>query len=125
MFTIKDIMTTDVAFVRKDTPVCDVVAMLVDRNVTGLPVVHDDLSLAGVITEKDILRLLRDEPGESGTAEDYMSTQVVSFDLNEDIIAVCECLVNSHFRRVPIVSGGKLVGIVSRRDLIKYILEPI
>lgn len=125
MFNIKDIMTTDVAFVKKDTPVYDVVAMLVDKDITGIPVVDDDMSLTGVITEKDVLRLLCDDPEESGNAEDYMSTQVVSFDQNDDLIAVCECLVNSHFRRVPIVSEGKLVGIISRRDIIKYILEPI
>jgi CBS domain-containing protein len=118
-------MTTDVAFVKKDTPVYDVVAMLVDKDITGIPVVDDDMSLTGVITEKDVLRLLCDDPEESGNAEDYMSTQVVSFDQNDDLIAVCECLVNSHFRRVPIVSEGKLVGIISRRDIIKYILEPI
>jgi CBS domain-containing protein len=118
-------MTTDVAFVKKDTPVHDVVAMLVDKNITGIPVVNDDMSLAGVITEKDLLRLLRDESRRLGIAQDFMSDQVVSFDQNDDLIAVCECLVNSHFRRVPIVSGGKLVGVISRRDIIKYILEPI
>lgn len=125
MFNIKDIMTTDVAFVKKDTPIYDVVAMLVEKNITGIPVVNDDMSLAGVITEKDMLRLLRDDPQDPGIAEDFMSTQVVSFDQNDDLIAVCECLVRSRFRRVPIVSGGKLVGIISRRDIIKYILEPI
>lgn len=118
-------MTTDVAFVKKDTPVYDVVAMLVEQNITGIPVVNEDMSLAGVITEKDILRLLCDKQEEYGCAEDYMSTQVFSFDLNEDVIAVCECLVNSHFRRVPIVSEGKMVGIISRRDIIKYIVEPL
>ena len=46
-------------------------------------------------------------------------------DENEDMIAVCECLVNNHFRRVPILSGRRLAGIISRRDLIKYIMEPI
>ncbi len=125
MFNIKEIMTTDVAFVKKDTSIYDVVAMLVEKNITGIPVVNDDMSLAGVITEKDMLRLLRDDPQAPGIVEDFMSTQVVSFDQNDDLIAVCECLVNSHFRRVPIVSGGKLVGVISRRDIIKYILEPI
>jgi CBS domain-containing protein len=125
LFNIKDIMTTKIVYVRKDTPVYDVVAMLVDNHITGIPVVNDDMSLAGVITEKDVLRLLYDDREEPGRTEDFMSTEVVSFDENEDIIAVCECLVKGSFRRVPIVSGGKLVGIISRRDIIKYILEPI
>jgi CBS domain-containing protein len=127
LFNIKDIMATNIAFVKKDTPVYDVVAMLVEKKITGLPVVNDDMSLAGVITEKDLLCLLRnDAPDQDlGCANDYMSTQVVSFDLKDDLIGVCECLVNNHFRRVFIVSEGKLVGVISRRDIIKYILEPI
>ncbi len=47
------------------------------------------------------------------------------FTQDEDLIAICECLVQNNFRRVPIVSDGKLVGIISRKDIIKYILEPI
>ena len=54
-----------------------------------------------------------------------MTTSVTTFDEDEDLIAICECLVQKNFRRVPILSEGKLVGIISRKDLIRYILEPI
>ena len=54
-----------------------------------------------------------------------MTIDVVSFDEDDDVIPICECLVRSHFRRVPILSNGRIVGIISRRDLIKYIVEPI
>jgi len=53
------------------------------------------------------------------------SSPVVSFEQQEDLIAICECLIMNHFRRVPIVAEGKLAGIISRKDIIKYILEPI
>jgi CBS domain-containing protein len=118
-------MATNVAFVKKDTPIEEALSLLVDKNITGIPVVNDDMSLAGVVTEKDMLRLLREDAPDGGSVEEYMSSQVVSFDVNDDLIAVCECLINNHFRRVPIVSENKLVGIISRRDIIKYILEPI
>ena len=62
---------------------------------------------------------------DSATVEDFMTKEVISFDQQEDLIAVCECLIKNHFRRIPIVSQGKLTGIISRRDIIKYILEPI
>ena len=125
MFDTKDIMTTEVISVKRNTPIGDAVDMLVENNVAGLPVVDDDMNLVGVISEKDMLSLLSESESSSGTVEDYMTEDVVSFEQREDLIAICECLVNNSFRRVPIVDDGKLVGIVSRRDIIKYILDPI
>ena len=54
-----------------------------------------------------------------------MTEDIVSFNVQDDLIAVCECLVKNRFRRVPILREGHLVGIISRRDLIRYIMEPI
>ena len=125
MFDTKNIMTTDVISVKKNTPIGDAVDLLVENNVTGLPVVDDDMNLVGIISEKDMLSLLSEPESSAGKVEDYMTKDAVSFEQGEDLIAICECLVNNNFRRVPIVDDGRLVGIVSRRDIIKYILEPI
>lgn len=127
-------MQTDVITVKNQTSISEAIQVLVDNNISGLPVVDDDMTLVGIITEKDILKAMPDletlmlsdnEQDNSYKVEDFMTKDVVSFDLKEDLIAICECLTKSSFRRVPIVSEGKLVGIISRKDLIKYILEPI
>lgn len=125
MFDTKDVMTTDVIAVKRHTPISRVIEILVANDITGLPVVNDDMTLAGIISEKDVLGLLADLEDESAKVEDFMTKEVVSFEQNEDLIAICECLVENNFRRVPIVDDGKLVGIVSRRDIIKNILEPL
>jgi CBS domain-containing protein len=125
MHEIRTIMSTDVVSVKRDTPVREVIELLVAHDVTGLPVVDDNGTLVGIVTEKDIMGLLADGQNISGRAEDYMTREVVCFDEEDDLIAVCECLVANHFRRVPILRWGKLAGIISRRDLIKYIIEPI
>lgn len=121
----KNIMTTNVVTVKSDTPIDQALKLLIENNITGLPVVNDDITLVGIITEKDMLKLLPDLEDESATVDDYMTKNITSFDQDEDLIAICECLMNNNFRRVPIVSNGKLVGIISRRDIIKYIIEPI
>ena len=125
MHETKTIMSKDVVSVNPDTPIARVVELLVEHDITGIPVVDANGHLVGVVTEKDVMGLALGRDEASGRADDYMTRDVVSFDENEDVIAICECLVNNGFRRVPILSQGKLVGIISRRDLIKYILEPI
>lgn len=125
MNEIEAIMTTDVITVNRQTPVYDAVEILLDNDVTGLPVVDDDMTLAGIITEKDMLKLLSAPVDESATVADFMTDNVVTFEKEVDLIAVCECLIESNFRRVPVVSDGKLAGIISRKDIIKYIMEPI
>ena len=125
MFEAEAIMTTDVVTVGKETPVYDAVEILLESGVTGLPVVEDDMTLAGVITEKDVLTLLSEATDESATVEKFMTRDVVSFETDVDLIEICECLTQSDFRRVPIVSQGRLKGVISRKDIIKYIIEPI
>ena len=125
MFETKKIMQTDVVTVTRQTPIYEAIEILLDNNITGLPVVNDDGTIAGIISEKDVLELLSDSRDNSAKVGDFMTEEVVSFDWEDDLIAICECLVKSNFRRVPITAQGKLAGIISRKDLIKYILEPI
>lgn len=125
MFETKELMTKNVITVKGQTSIYDAIQILVDNNITGLPVVNDDGSLKGILSEEDALDLLSEDENSSGKVEDYMTTEVVAFDQNEDLIAICECLINNHFRRVPILADGKVVGILSRRDIIKFITEPI
>jgi len=125
MHETKDIMSTDVVSVQPDTPVTRAVELLIENDITGLPVVEPSGRLVGIVTEKDLIGVLCGQDAPSGTARDYMTDDVISFDEDDDIIAICECLISNHLRRVPILADGKLVGIISRRDLIKYIMEPI
>ena len=120
----KDLMTKNVIHIKKDTPILDAVKLMVKRNITGIPVVEDDMSLIGILSEKDVLRLLsEDDDSENLTVNEFMTQPAVFFDENESIEDICQCLLQNYFRRVPVTSKGKLVGILSRRDIIKIILK--
>ena len=80
MFETKNIMTTDVISVKRHTPISSVIEILVDNDLTGLPVVNDDMTLAGIISEKDVLSLLSDLEDDSAKVEDFMTENVVSFE---------------------------------------------
>jgi len=125
MHEIEEIMSTDIVSVTPDTPAYHVIDLLVENDITGIPVVDETDRLVGIVTEKNVMGLLADPDLAAENVRDFMTADVVCFDIDDDVIAVCECLVKNHFRRVPILRSGKLVGIISRRDLIKYILEPI
>jgi len=124
MLKAKDIMTENVVSVKKDTPIYEALELLVKYNITGIPVVREDMILVGVLSEKDVLRLFyAHEDEEEGTVNDFMTQPAVHFDEKESLLDICDCLTNNYFRRVPVTSEGKLVGIISRKDIIDYILQ--
>lgn len=123
MCKVKDIMKTDLVTINQNDSVRQAVRSLVDHNITGLPVVNDNNRLAGVISEKDMLKLLYNLEDGGGKIRDCMTRDPVSFSPEDSLTDVAECFMNNPFRRVPIVSDGKLVGIVSRKDILAYILK--
>ncbi len=123
MLKAKDIMSTDLITVKSQTPVYEAIQELMDNKITGLPVVDDDMTVVGVISEKDILKLLYDLEKDGGTVADYMTETAVSFDPEDNLLDICNCFMENPFRRVFILSDGKLAGIISRADIIEYILK--
>jgi len=124
MLKAKDIMTEEVISVKKDTLIFEAVELLAKNSITGIPVVEDDMTLVGILTEKDVLGLfyaLKD--AENKTVNDFMTQPAVHFDENESLLDICDCLMNNPFRRVPVTSKGKVIGIISRQDFVEYILQ--
>jgi len=120
----KDLMTKGVIAISRHTPVLDAAKILIENHITGLPVVNHDMELIGILSEKDILHLYYDPNyGTDKSVEDFMTEKVLSFDENISMTEICDCLINNSFRRVLITANGKLVGIITRRDLIRYIIE--
>ena len=125
MLKIKDVMTKDVVSVKKETPIYEAMEIMRKKDITGMPVIEDDMTLVGVITEKDVLRLFyADEDEKNQTVGFFMTRPAVSYWENENLRSVCDFMMINYFRRVPVVSRkGKLVGIISRPDIIECIIE--
>ena len=124
MLTAKHIMNKDVIKVTKDTPIFQSMELIVKHRITGIPVVENDMSVVGMISEKDLLHLFHNQQDlEEKTVDDFMTQPVMSFDENENMLDVCNLLAKQIFRRVLITSEGKLVGIISRADIIEHIVK--
>ena len=124
MLKVKDIMTENVISVKKDTPIFRAIEILADNDITGIPVVEGDMIVIGILSEKDVLSVLyAPQENEGKVVDDFMTQPAICFERDESVMAVCDCLRESFFRRILVTEHGKLVGLVSRKDLIKCILQ--
>jgi CBS domain-containing protein len=122
-------MTTGVITIGPEEDIYEAMRTMALNNITGLPVIDDHARLLGIITEKDILVLLHRSLEEAsldrvvGRVGSFMTRNVVCFAPDDDLSDVVECLSTNEFRRVPILDKGRLVGIISRRDVIRHLRE--
>ena len=127
MLKAKEIMQSNVITAKQDAPVLEVINLLAQNEITGLPVVDDDMTLVGLVSEKDVLSIayhvLADVIGDamdSRKISDIMTEDVVSFSPDDHLADICQCFMNKPFRRVPVLDNGKVVGIISRKDIIVH-----
>jgi CBS domain-containing protein len=124
MFTAEEIMTEDVVTVREDTPILQAIEIMLAHRISGVPVVSKNMTLVGVLSEKDVVNLLYDlDSSEKNKVRNFMTARPVSFEKDDSLVDICDFLAKNLFRRVPITSKGKVVGIISIPDILKYILE--
>ena len=112
---VREIMTSDVISVFEDSTIEAAARVLAGQRISGLPVVNATGSPIGMVTEYDFIS----KKGQ--TVADIMSRGVISVTEDTDVEEVAHLLTNRRIRRVPVLRGDQLVGIVSRADLIVQI----
>jgi len=122
--TASDYMITDVITFKADQEITDVTETIIKRKISGAPVVNNEGEIIGIITEKDCLRVIYDEKYHNlfpnqGKVTNYMSKKVVTVDYNIKINELASLFMKSNFRRYPVLENGKMVGVISRRDVLK------
>jgi CBS domain-containing protein len=120
----RHLMTEPVIFVPADSSVADIGRMLVARSLSGVPVVDDSERVVGFVSESDILiPLLANEIDK--TASDVMSHPPIVVDEFTPIDAVMSTLQQSHIHHLPVVREGRLVGIITPRDILRYLIDQV
>jgi CBS domain-containing protein len=139
----RDIMTREVITVRKGASIEQALMLMADNNVSGLIVVDQDGLLEGIITEKDVLLkgqapvekpklglygpwMLPDEViaemyrrARSTTVEEAMTRQVVAYSEDSAVTDIARAMMEHNINRVPIIADRKVIGIVSRGDIVR------
>ena len=110
---VKDVMTTPVICTSADASPAEVATLLAQHKISAVPVLDGDGSVVGLVSEYDLLAR------KGKTARDIMSPGIISVNEEADVEDVRFLIVERRVRRVPVVAGRALVGIVSRSDLIR------
>lgn len=141
---VGDVMSTDVATVREDTPYREIIDMLASRHVSALPVVDDFRRVLGVVSEADLLHKVQliGQPHErrifegsrqraarvkadAAIAADLMTAPAVTAFPQTPLVAAAKTMNSEQVKRLPVIDDlGRLVGIVTRGDLLKVHLRP-
>ncbi|MDA8236549.1 MAG: CBS domain-containing protein [Chloroflexi bacterium] len=142
METVGDIMTRSVLAVRPETPLKEVARLLVERRISGLPVVDDAGRVLGVVSEADLLvkeqdpealprrplaRIFGDSAetrrllakAEARTAGDAMTAPAITIDAGQSVHAAAALMIGRKVNRLPVIADGRLVGIVTRADIVR------
>jgi CBS domain-containing protein len=114
MIPVKEVMTTDVVTFREDTPVEEIALTLTSKRITGGPVINDDGHVVGIVSETDVFSK------KGKVARDIMSKHVITVSEDTGIDEAARLLVGERIRRVPVVKRGKMVGLLSRSDVLDF-----
>lgn len=118
----RDVMTRDVVTVAPDALITQAIERLLSHNVSCLPVVDADGNLQGIISEHDIMNFAFSGDAASTEVAAAMTRDVVTYGPDTDVAVLVNCCASRRIRRVPIVEGSRVVGIVSRRDILREML---
>ncbi|WP_254045337.1 CBS domain-containing protein [Thiohalocapsa sp. ML1] len=122
--TARDAMSRHLITLNPDMDVLEALRILVEERLSGAPVLDQVGNLIGMLTERDCMGIALGAgyfSEDGGRVADFMTADVTTIEAHIPITEIAELFVNSHFRRMPVMEQGRLVGIISRRDVLKQL----
>jgi CBS domain-containing protein len=123
MFKAKDIMTTHMVSVSIEDTVDHAILLMVKHRISGLPVTDEQGCPQGIVSEFDLLELICEGGTEEGSVYNYMSPHLFAVEEEDSWVHVADMFRTHHVRRLPVLRDGKLVGIITRHDLMRAIRD--
>jgi len=123
MLTARAIMTNDVITIDPKSSIQEAIELLLKQRVSGLPITDADGRLIGIVTEFSLLAIAYDNRVREDSIAQHMTTEVLTVDASDPINKVVDLCLMHRVRRVPVLENGRLVGLISRRDVLKAMYE--
>lgn len=126
--SVSKYMARDLITFKPDQPIHEAIDIMLDKRISGGPVLNENQELIGMLSEKDCLKIIVDRayhnlPNQKSNVEDYMTGMVATIDIDKDVVEVANMFLSTNYRRFPVVEKGKLKGQVSRRDIMRATRE--
>lgn len=119
---VSDYMAASLITFSPDMEMRQAIAHLVQKRISGAPVVDDRGNLVGVLSEQDCMKVALSagyHEDYGGLVKDYMSAKVTTIDAETSILQLAQLFIDSPFRRYPVMKDNRLVGQISRRDVLR------
>jgi CBS domain-containing protein len=123
MRVVREIMNKRVVSIRPDATLAEAIQILTQQHIGGAPVVTAEGAVVGVISELAMIDVVFDSDAKDALVKEYMTAQVHTVHPDDPLSRPAQLFALYSFRRLPVVEDGKLVGIVTRRDLMNYALR--
>ena len=123
MLTARDIMTDRVVTIGPDAFLQEAIEVIMSMEVSGLPVVDSQGQLIGIITEFALLATAYDSKSACEKVGQHMTADVLTVNADDPIRKVADQFIVHRVRRVPVLERGRLVGLITRRDVLKAVHE--
>ena len=123
---VRDYMSGHLVTFTPETDVLDAIHELVQKRIAGAPVVDDQGNLVGMLSELDCMKIAMTagyHGDMGGPVADFMTADAVTIDANMSIFDLAQLFLTSGFRRYPVMSDNRLVGQISRRDVLRALGE--
>jgi CBS domain-containing protein len=116
----------EVLTVAADTTVRDAVSLLAERRIGALPVMRGD-EVAGIMSERDIIYCLRTDGADvlDWPVERIMTAPAITVERDKQVLSALSLMTQRRIRHLPVVEGGRIIGLVSIGDLVKYRMDKI
>jgi CBS domain-containing protein len=122
--TAKDAMSAGPVTLHPEMDVLEALRILVQERLSGAPVLDQVGNLVGILTARDCMRVALDAgcfSEDGGRVADFMSTEVTTVEAHTPITEIAERFARSNSRRLPVMEQGRLIGIISRRDVLRQL----
>jgi CBS domain-containing protein len=123
MLTAQDIMTDSVLSIGPNDTIQEAIETLIRHKISGLPVVDENGQLVGIITEFALLATAYDIEVRQEKILKHMTRELFAVEPDDPIRKVADLCIMHRVRRIPVVKDGRLLGLISRRDVLKGIYE--